>query len=231
MVVREVVDNLTVAHIAPDSQAAATAAPLLPQLSSGSNSSGHSSAAQIRLPLPTRANRSTSTSGRLTNSTSTNSTSRQQRLSIPPQALLQSASSISQLNPLLRGRSSSLSSSSHALQSSHSSVANAVQHSQSTAANALHSAQGSSTSPQSASDSESASKESKAVAKQITVLCLRRWDGFLGIRAGSDGLGRQRGIWREKFDGVHSAVLLLAMLKLNQALRNDSTNPSKLLRT
>lgn len=62
------------------------------------------------------------------------------------------------------------------------------------------------------------SDEMKAVARQITVRCLRRWDGFLGIRAGSDGTGRRSGIWRDKFDGVHYAVLLLAMRKLNEAL-------------
>jgi len=32
--------------------------------------------------------------------------------------------------------------------------------------------------------------EMKSVARQITVRCLRRRDGLLGIRAGSDGLGR-----------------------------------------
>ncbi|KAL3133727.1 hypothetical protein ABBQ32_008217 [Trebouxia sp. C0010 RCD-2024] len=63
-----------------------------------------------------------------------------------------------------------------------------------------------------------ASKEMKAVARQIIVRCLRRWDGFLGIRASTDGTGRPSGIWKDKFDGVHYAVLLLAMRKLNEAL-------------
>ena len=71
-------------------------------------------------------------------------------------------------------------------------------------------------------------KEMKTVAKQITVRCLRRWDGFLGIRASSDGLGRRSGIWRDKFDGVHFAVLLLAMNRLNQALCTAAQEPGEL---
>ncbi len=69
--------------------------------------------------------------------------------------------------------------------------------------------------------------EMKSVARQITVRCLRRWDGLLGIRAGSDGLGRRSGIWRDKFDGVRYGVLLLAMRKLNTDLLNSSTQPSE----
>ena len=72
-------------------------------------------------------------------------------------------------------------------------------------------------------------KEMQSVARQITVRCLRRWDGFLGIRAGSDGLGRRSGIWRDKFDGVHYSVLLLAMHKLNETLTASSAQPSELL--
>ena len=72
------------------------------------------------------------------------------------------------------------------------------------------------------------SREMKTVAKQITVRCLRRWDGFLGIRASSDGLGRRSGIWRDKFDGVHYAVLLLAMSRLNETLSIAAQEPSKL---
>lgn len=64
----------------------------------------------------------------------------------------------------------------------------------------------------------SPSVEMKDVARQITERCLRRWDGILGIRAGSDSLGRRSGIWRDKFDSVRYAVLLLAMRKLNEAL-------------
>jgi len=69
--------------------------------------------------------------------------------------------------------------------------------------------------------------EMKSVARQITVRCLRRWDGLLGIRAGSDGLGRRSGIWRDKFDGVRYGVLLLAMHKLNADLLSSSTQPSE----
>lgn len=71
------------------------------------------------------------------------------------------------------------------------------------------------------------SKEMKHVAKQITLRCLRRWDGFMGIRASSDGLGRAYGIWRDKFDGVHYAVLLLAMSRLNQMLISATPEPSE----
>ncbi len=70
-------------------------------------------------------------------------------------------------------------------------------------------------------------KEMRSVAKQITVRCLRRWDGLLAFRAGSDGLGRRSGIWRDKFDGVRYGVLLLAMRKLNVDLLNSSTQPSE----
>ena len=71
------------------------------------------------------------------------------------------------------------------------------------------------------------SNEMKAVAKQITVRCLRRWDGFLGIRARSDGVGRRSGIWKDKFDGVHYAVLLLAMRKLNETLNSATPDSSE----
>ena len=72
-----------------------------------------------------------------------------------------------------------------------------------------------------------ASKEMKAIARQITVRCLRRWDGFLGIRASTDGTGRPSGIWRDKFDGVHYAVLLLAMRRLNEALCMGACDPGR----
>ena len=72
----------------------------------------------------------------------------------------------------------------------------------------------------------SATTEMQSVARQITLRCLRRWDGVLGIRAGSDGLGRRSGIWRDKFDGVHYAVLLLTMRKLNETL-TTSSSPSE----
>ena len=72
------------------------------------------------------------------------------------------------------------------------------------------------------------SREMRKVAKQITVRCLRRWDGFLGIRASSDGLGRRSGIWRDKFDRVHYAVLLLAMNRLNEAISVAAQEPGEL---
>ncbi len=69
--------------------------------------------------------------------------------------------------------------------------------------------------------------ELKSVARQITVRCLWRWDGLLGIRAGSDGLGRRSGIWRD-MEGY--GVLLLAMRKLNADLLSSSTQPSEYAR-
>lgn len=56
-------------------------------------------------------------------------------------------------------------------------------------------------------------------ARKIAVRSLRRWDAFLGFRAGHDGLGRTLGVWKDKFDGVRCAVLLLAMRKLNQQIK------------
>ena len=41
----------------------------------------------------------------------------------------------------------------------------------------------------------------------------------MGFRAGHDGLGRTLGVWKDKFDGVRFAVLLLAMRKLNEQLK------------
>ena len=61
-------------------------------------------------------------------------------------------------------------------------------------------------------------KDIQQVAKEITLRCLQRWDGFMGFRASTDSLGRQSGIWRERFDGVRFASLLLAFRKLNAAL-------------
>ena len=69
--------------------------------------------------------------------------------------------------------------------------------------------------------SEALSPEMRRVARQITKRCLRRWDGLLGIRASSDSLGNRAGIWRDRFDTVRCAVLLLAFRKLNQALQAD----------
>ena len=59
----------------------------------------------------------------------------------------------------------------------------------------------------------------QAAARQMTIRCLRRWDGFLGFRAGHDGLGNPVGIWMGKFEGVRFAVMLLAMQKLNAQLQ------------
>ena len=60
----------------------------------------------------------------------------------------------------------------------------------------------------------------QATAKQIAVRSLRRWDAFLGFRAGRDGLGTPLGVWKPKFDGVRFAVMLLAMRKLNDQLKH-----------
>ena len=58
-----------------------------------------------------------------------------------------------------------------------------------------------------------------SVARQIAARSLRRWDGFLGFRAGHDGLGNPLGVWKDKFDGVRFAVLMLAMRQLNEQLK------------
>ena len=55
-------------------------------------------------------------------------------------------------------------------------------------------------------------------AREITLRCLQRWDGFMGLRASSDSLGRRVGIWRERFDGVRFASLLLAFRQANASL-------------
>lgn len=66
---------------------------------------------------------------------------------------------------------------------------------------------------------EAAPSGMQKVARHIAVRSLRRWDGILGFRAGSDGLGNAQGVWRDKFEGVRFAVLLLAMRKLNEELQ------------
>ena len=63
-----------------------------------------------------------------------------------------------------------------------------------------------------------AAEDVQRVGREITLRCLQRWDGFMGFRASTDSLGRQSGIWREKFDGVRIASLLLAFRKLNASL-------------
>ena len=65
------------------------------------------------------------------------------------------------------------------------------------------------------------------MSKAIAVRSLRRWDAFLGFRAGHDGLGRTLGVWRDKFDGVRFAVLLLAMRKLNEQLKLQHGAPGE----
>lgn len=73
------------------------------------------------------------------------------------------------------------------------------------------------------SDLGKADPAHRTIARDITRRCLRRWDGWLGIRASSDSLGNRAGIWRDRYDTVRCAVLLLAFRKLNQALQ---ANPS-----
>ena len=67
-------------------------------------------------------------------------------------------------------------------------------------------------------------EEVQTIAKQITRRCLRRWGSFLAIRAGKDSLGRRPGIWKDKFDGVRSAALLLAYQTVNAKLQQEMVN-------
>lgn len=55
-------------------------------------------------------------------------------------------------------------------------------------------------------------------AKEIAQWCLWRWDGFLGFRAGSDSVGSRAGVWKDRFEGVRSSALLVAMASLNRTL-------------
>jgi len=71
---------------------------------------------------------------------------------------------------------------------------------------------------------EAPTPEMRRAAAQMTRRCLRRWDGLLGIRAYSDSLGNRAGIWRDRFDTVRCAVLLLAFKKLNEALQANPRN-------
>ncbi len=72
---------------------------------------------------------------------------------------------------------------------------------------------------------DAASPDMQKAATQIAQRCLRRWDGPLGIRAGTDSGGARAGIWRRKYDGVRCAVLLLAFHKLNQDLQTRPNSP------
>ncbi|DBA69790.1 TPA: hypothetical protein ACH3X2_012512 [Trebouxia sp. C0005] len=65
------------------------------------------------------------------------------------------------------------------------------------------------------------SKEVKKIAKDITARCLRRWDGFLAVRAGTDSLGRKKGVWKDKFESVRCAVMLLAFCSVNTVLQRQ----------
>ena len=71
------------------------------------------------------------------------------------------------------------------------------------------------------------SAEMKKAASEIARQCLRQWDGFLGIHAGTDSAGAKAGVWRGKFDGVRCAVLLLAFRKMNKGLQNRSNESSR----
>lgn len=65
------------------------------------------------------------------------------------------------------------------------------------------------------------SQKTRSLARQITRRCLRRWDGWLGIRPFSDSLGNRAGIWRDRYGTVRCAVLMLAFQNLHQALQAD----------
>ena len=64
-------------------------------------------------------------------------------------------------------------------------------------------------------------KEVKKIVKDITARCLRRWDGFLAVRAGTDSLGRKKGVWKDKFESVRCAVMLLAFCSVNAELQRQ----------
>ncbi len=73
--------------------------------------------------------------------------------------------------------------------------------------------------------SEVPSTEMRRAAMQIAQQCLRCWDGTLEICPGTDTGGAKAGIWRQKFDGVRCAALLLAFHKLNRNLQRQSGRP------
>ena len=57
-------------------------------------------------------------------------------------------------------------------------------------------------------------------------LCLRQWDGLLGMYAGSDPFGGRNGVgvWRGKFENVRCAALVLAMHRANKAKLSNSSS-------
>ncbi|KAL3146085.1 hypothetical protein ABBQ38_015434 [Trebouxia sp. C0009 RCD-2024] len=62
----------------------------------------------------------------------------------------------------------------------------------------------------------------RGVAREIAARCLRRWDGFLAVRAAQDSLGRPAGVWKDKFEAVRSAVMLLAFRNVNAMLQKQT---------
>ena len=68
-------------------------------------------------------------------------------------------------------------------------------------------------------------QEVKQVAADIAAWCLRRWDGILGMMAGTDSGGAKAGIWRQDYDGVRCAVLVLAMRKKNSDMLASVESP------
>jgi len=65
----------------------------------------------------------------------------------------------------------------------------------------------------------------KRTAMHIAQQCLRFWDGTFGMCPGTDADGAKAGIWRQEFDGVRCAALLLAFEKLNRHLQMQSGRP------
>ena len=63
----------------------------------------------------------------------------------------------------------------------------------------------------------------KDVAAAVTLDCLKRWDGFLALRAKVDSNGKRSGIWMDRFETVRFASMLLAMKKINDKLQRRSS--------
>lgn len=66
----------------------------------------------------------------------------------------------------------------------------------------------------------------RQAAGEMVRLCLRQWDGPLGLYAGSDPFGGRNGVgvWRGKFENVRCAALVLAMHRANKARLSNSTS-------